>query len=335
MNLLCPICKVGLSNQQTQANELTCPQCLRKFEVSNGIPLLYWPTEDTNVDNVSEMVKAFYEETPFPNYNETDTVTRLIEKAERSIFPKLLEEQIPEDASILEVGCGTGQLSNYLAISGRQVYGADMCLNSLTLGCNFSVDQKINSVKFVQMNLFRTIFSEGQFDVVICNGVLHHTLDPYGGFKSISKLVKPGGYVVIGLYNKIGRFWTNLRRGIFRMSNNRFKFLDSYLTRSDVDDIKKMTWFKDQYQHPHELSHTYDEVMEWFEKNDFDFVNAIPKPNIFAKFSEFESLFEETPKGSSFDHLLVQLKLAMTGAEEGGFFVMVGRSRKDNKPKTE
>ncbi len=329
MNLLCPICKMELTTLGNQADKLICPQCNRQFAVSNGIPLLYWPTEETNIDHVSEMVKAFYEETPFPNYDETDTVDRLKEKAERSIFAKLLDEQIPEDASVLEVGCGTGQLSNYLAINSRQVFGADMCLNSLTLGRNFSQSQKIDSVKFVQMNLFRPIFMDSAFDVVLCNGVLHHTQDPFAGFQSIARLVRPGGYIVIGLYNKLGRVWTNLRRAIFRASGNRFQFLDSYLNRSDVDEIKKRTWFNDQYLHPHEVSHTIDEVLGWFDQTGFEYVNAIPKPSPFMKFSEFESLFNVTPKGSQFEHLLAQIKLALTGGAEGGFFIVIGKSCKE------
>ena len=325
--MLCPICKVEVIASDNHSDKLTCPHCNRKFSVSNGIPLLYWPTEETDIDNVSDMVKAFYEETPFPNYDETDTVDRLIEKAERSIFAKLLDDQIPETASVLEVGCGTGQLSNYLAVGGRKMYGADMCLNSLTLGRNFSQDQKIDSVKFVQMNLFRPIFIEGGFDFVLCNGVLHHTQDPFAGFQSISRLVKPGGYIVIGLYNKFGRVWTNLRRAIFRLTQNRFQFLDSYLNRSDVDEIKKRTWFNDQYLHPHEVSHTLDEVLGWFDQTGFEYMNAIPKPSPFAKFSQFESLFDSTPRGTRFEHLLAQIRLALTGGAEGGFFIVIGKLR--------
>ena len=42
-----------------------------------------------------------------------------------------------------------------------------------------------------------------QFDVVLCNGVLHHTSDPYGGYRGIARLVKPGGLIVVGLYIQI------------------------------------------------------------------------------------------------------------------------------------
>jgi carbamoyltransferase len=329
-DLRCPACQNDLETKNGARALLVCVTCGREFGFSNGIPLLYWPTEETELDNVTDIVKAFYEENPFPNYAQIDSSERLIEKAKQSIFAGLLDEQIPENANVLEVGCGTGQLSNFLAIRGRHVYGADICLNSLTLGRNFSLAEGIDSVKFTQMNLFRPIFPKGSFDYVLCNGVLHHTHDPFAGFSSISKLVRPGGHIVIGLYNKFGRVWTNLRRDIFRISGNRFQFLDPYMNRTDVEDIKKRVWFNDQYLHPHEMSHTLDEVLGWLDQTGFEFVNAIPKPSPFVKFSEFESLFDKTPVGSRFEHVLAQSRMALSGGAEGGFFIVIAKSPSDS-----
>jgi hypothetical protein len=42
--------------------------------------------------------------------------------------------------------------------------------------------------------------------------VLHHTSDPEGGFHSIARKLKPGGYTIIGLYNWLGRLPTLWRR---------------------------------------------------------------------------------------------------------------------------
>ena len=35
--------------------------------------------------------------------------------------------------------------------------------------------------------------------------------------------------------------------------------------------IKRESWFKDQYEHPHESKHTIGEVINWLELNNFDF----------------------------------------------------------------
>ena len=66
-------------------------------------------------------------------------------------------------------------------------------LNSLRLAKDFRSRCDIKNAGFLQMNLFRPAFHDNVFDVVICNGVLHHTSDALGGFKSLSRLVKPSG----------------------------------------------------------------------------------------------------------------------------------------------
>ncbi len=48
-----------------------------------------------------------------------------MEKARDGLFARLLNEQIPYDARVVEVGCGTGQLTNFLSIAHRSVLGVD------------------------------------------------------------------------------------------------------------------------------------------------------------------------------------------------------------------
>ena len=57
-----------------------------------------------------------------------------------------------EGQRVLEVGCGTGQLTNFLGIGHRRVIGTDMCLNSLRLGESFRHEHDLWRVRFMQMN---------------------------------------------------------------------------------------------------------------------------------------------------------------------------------------
>ena len=52
--------------------------------------------------DVIDMVQAFYEETPFPNYNDLDSRESLAVKARRNAFAVALDEQLPHDATVLE-----------------------------------------------------------------------------------------------------------------------------------------------------------------------------------------------------------------------------------------
>ena len=104
------------------------------------------------------------------------------------------------------MGAVLGQLSNFLSVANRTIIGVDMCINSLLLAQKFKVMNSLDNVHFAQMNLFRPCFKPNSFDLVISNGVLHHTSDPYRAFESISRLVKPSGYIMIGLYHKHGNY---------------------------------------------------------------------------------------------------------------------------------
>jgi SAM-dependent methyltransferase len=233
---------------------------------------------------------------------------------------------------VLEVGCGTGQLSNFLGISCRRVVGADLCGNSLLLGERFRKQHSIARVRFVQMNLFRPAMRKEAFDVVICNGVLHHTKDPFGGFQGLVPLVKPGGYMVVGLYNRYGRLMTDARRTFFRLTGGRGRWLDPYL-RTSMSGDKHQAWFADQYRHPHESKHTVGEVMRWFDETGLDFVRAIPSPAFGHDALNVESLFRSGPAGSGLSRLITQLRTVVTGNKEGGFFIMIGRKPNSQDPR--
>jgi len=319
----CPACGGSLSSDGRSA---TCSKCAASFKDNDGIWQLYVDHEKTDGD-VTEKVKSFYEEHPFPNYDDHDNLRSLISKSRKGVYGKLLGEQIPYNAKVLEVGCGTGQLSNFLAIGCRTVIGTDLCLNSLRLAETFRRAQGLSRVRFMQMNLFKPALKPGQFDVVLCNGVLHHTSDPRGGFRSIARLVKPGGHIVIGLYNTYGRLILDTRRVIFNLTGGRFKWLDPYLRTTKMSAGKQDAWFMDQYMHPHESKHTMGEVLDWFDDDGFEFVNAVPKTRPWDQSTDNEALFKPCPRGTTIDRALAQLKLFFTGSREGGFYIMIGRKK--------
>lgn len=292
--------------------------------MDNGIPLLF-TFEGGQTRHVTDAVKAFYEENPFPNYDDLDSKQSLMEKARRGICARLLDEQIPRGAGVLEVGCGTGQLTNVLGIHwDREIFGADICVNSLRLAKAFRDKWGIKNAHFVQMNLFKPAFRPGAFDLVISNGVLHHTSDALAGFRSISYLVKPAGCIVIGLYNKIGRLTTDLRRVLFRLSGDRLHMLDAHMRNRNYNQRRKQAWFMDQYEHPQESKYSYDDIIDWFESNEFEFLFGIPKIES-SPFSEHEKLFEPHGKGTKLARLATQLEILLRGGADGALFIMIGR----------
>ena len=119
---------------------------------------------------------------------------------------------------ILEVGSGTSQLAIYFALgTNNRVIAMDATLKSLNLGKIFAKNNNINNVSFIKSDLFDNTFKENSFDMIWCSGVLHHTKNPQKGFKNLIRYGKKNSYIIVGLYNFYGRFWTVLRQKIFKV----------------------------------------------------------------------------------------------------------------------
>jgi SAM-dependent methyltransferase len=315
----CPRCSGILS-------AFRCGTCGQDYPVTDGIPQLFAPNAWTAEKlDVTDIVKDFYEETPFPNYDDLDSRGSLRAKASQSVFAKLLDEQIAPDALVLEAGCGTGQLSNYLGMAwNRRVIGADLCMNSLRLARGFRDRFGIVNAEFVQMNLFRPPFAEATFDLVISNGVLHHTADPEAGFRALTAKVKPGGHIIIGLYNWLARLPTLWRRRAIEVFGIRMAALDRRLRGDALNSGRWNAWFRDQYQHPHESKHSMTEVLGWFARSGFAFVSSVPLIGD-REFDDDVRLFEPGPAGTRLDRVSTELAMLMAGGVDGGLYIMIGR----------
>jgi SAM-dependent methyltransferase len=298
----------------------------RNYPVEHGIPRLFAPVDPTTSDrDVTDMVKAFYEETPFPNYDDIDSRETLVMKARQGRFAAALDEQLPEGAIVFEAGCGTGQLTNFLGLSWkRRVLGGDICLNSLRLANGFRERYRIANAAFLQMNLFRPPFRDDSIDVLICNGVLHHTGDARKGFEILLRKVKPGGHILIGLYNSYGRLPTLWRRRAFERFGPALYFLDSRLTSARMNEGRWQAWFSDQYRHPHETRHSIDEVLDWFDTAGVDFLSSIPAADG-SRFTNDTRLFAPHPPATRTGRWATQMQMLLTGGRDGGLFIMIGR----------
>jgi SAM-dependent methyltransferase len=215
-------------------------------------------------------------------------------------------------------------MSNFLGMGwGRTVIGTDLCMNSLKLAKGFRDRFSINNAHFAQINLFKPPFPEASFDVVLSNGVLHHTSDCAGAFRSIAPLVKPGGFIIVGLYNWLGRLPTLWRRWLIETCGQFAGFLDHRL-RDQRETLRREAWFRDQYRHPHETKHSVDEVLTWFDDTGFDFASCVPTLGD-TEFTDELRLFEPHSPGRYLDRLSTELEMLLTGGADGGLYIMIGR----------
>lgn len=286
--------------------------------------MLFWyDGARDDVASISDRVRRFYEENPFPAYAATDDAGVILRRGRSSPFTRMLDEEIAPSARILECGCGTGQLSNFLALGSRSVIGSDLSMSSLRMAHDFKVANGIPGVAFVQMNLFHPAFAPGTFDVVISLGVLHHTADPSGGVRRMAQLVTSGGFVVVGVYHRFARVPTDLRR-LLRRSPGAVRRTDPDLKERGAAPAREVAWFNDQYRHPYETKHRYREVVGWMEAAGLSFVSSIPRWGD-AAWTDGDRLFEPRPGPPPRPNLAGEALAAFRGRRDGGLFVVVAR----------
>jgi len=309
--LACPSCAGSLRT------DWSCGDCGRHYESADGVPNLRLPG-----DTRTERVRGFYSRAPFPDYPPRASLSWLRGRAERSEFARLIDRAIPGDARIVEIGCGTGQMSLYLARADRLVIGADLTRASLRLAVEAARRFEREQVRFIETDLHNPGLRSGAFDVVYSSGVLHHTPDPSAAFSRIVRLARPGGMIIIGLYNAFARIPLRARRIVARLSGYRFIPCDPILRDRESEPARRNAWLQDQYQHPEEHRHTLAEVQSWFAENDVEYLRAYPSAMLCE---DSDELLASAADNWRLEGWLAQLGWIGSLGHEGGLFMTIGR----------
>ena len=276
-------------------------------------------------DDETKKVTEFYNNKPFPSYKDDDNKNTILNKGDKNFLANQFKNFIGYKKNVLEVGCGTGQLSNYFAIgTNNNIIGLDPTIASLKLAKNFADKNKISNIQFVNADIFDDVLQDEFFHFIWTNGVLHHTKDPYGAFKILIKSLKKEGYVLVGLYNKIGRIRTILRRYLFKIFGRSFiEKIDPTLRNLKFDEDEKIAWIRDQYIHPLESLHTIDEVLKWFKIHNIDFISSIPSSDFDY---DYQNIFEKKSSGTILSRVLNQILMIFNSlGSDGGLFVLIGK----------
>jgi len=118
---------------------------------------------------------------------------------------KLLEIAAPSlaNSSILDVGCGTGQMAQRLNALGAQVVGVDFSLNGLRHAAAYAAA--------LQTNLDQSLpFANEQFDAVWCTEVIEHVISPLHLLQELHRILRPGGRLFLTTPNSAFHFFRYL-----------------------------------------------------------------------------------------------------------------------------
>lgn len=211
------------------------------------------------------MTKAHYEQFPFIAGGDERVALW------RRRLGRILPDSVLRQSSVLDVGCGSGDVARSLAERGAGVVAVD-----LTRLATQRV-QASGGIRSVQCDALALPFRDDAFEHSLALGVLHHTPDCRAGLAEMVRVTKDAGTIIIGLYSK----WTPYHfvylatgRLRARVQGERLHNAPSWvmaLTRAFVtfqirqrlDDRQLVNVLADQFWTPRASFHSPSEIRRW------------------------------------------------------------------------
>jgi SAM-dependent methyltransferase len=152
----------------------------------------------------------------------------------------------------------------------------------------------------------------GQFDLINCVGVLHHTSDPIGGLQALAQKLAEGGILHVFIYGELGRWEVRLmqeaiallqgeRRGDYRDGVTVGRQLlaslpaDNRLVLREQErwalDNQRDECFADMYVHPQEIDYNIQTLFELIDASGLEFV-GFSNPRVW----DLERLIGQSPE---------------------------------------
>lgn len=171
-----------------------------------------------------------------------DKTARLYGFSQRSSkngYKKIIEYLDPylkRDTKVLEIACGTGQVTFLLADKVDKLIATDfskemikVCMKNNKKGVNFFVEDATN-----------LSFSDNKFDMVVAANVLHVVPEPDKILSEMKRVLKPGGIICVPIfvddYRKFNlRLWFLERIGFVVYGKNDKKGYLNYLKSQNVE----------------------------------------------------------------------------------------------------
>lgn len=134
------------------------------------------------------------------------------------LFEEVMEDlqKLPAGAKILDLGCGTGHLSEMIKKKGFEVYGVEPSLEMLK-----HARENFPDIKFEEGISVKIPFADNYFDYVVCIEVLRYLNpdDVKKTYTEVNRVLKPGGCFHVTHVN----FWANDCYFIFYKLDKWFK----------------------------------------------------------------------------------------------------------------
>ena len=192
-------------------------------------------------------IKDFYDTVTFPGLYTANDISNVEDYLIYERYLNFIEAH--DIKTILDVGCGSGYITNIIAnhFPSIKIVALDFS-STINHGKQIAKEMNIKNVTWIQTN-FLEYNSSTTFDLVLSNGSIHHMPEFDTAVDKVKSLSH--NYIMIGLYNKYGKW---MQRKI------RPKFITECF---ELDQLKI----------PFELSFTHDQVLAMCDDLIFHSVN--------------------------------------------------------------
>lgn len=163
---------------------------LHKIDVANKSIFIFEPS-DENTD--AHTVASFGEE--WLKFNGFDK--KELELIFNEYFDLCTQKVLPENALVLDLGCGSGRWSACLANRVAQIEAVDP---SKAIYAAAQVTRHYHNIRLSQCSVSCLPFADNNFDFIFSLGVLHHIPDTQKAIIDCVKKLKPGAWLLIYLY---------------------------------------------------------------------------------------------------------------------------------------
>jgi 2-polyprenyl-6-hydroxyphenyl methylase/3-demethylubiquinone-9 3-methyltransferase len=139
--------------------------------------------------------------------------------------------------SVLDVGCGAGFLSNYLAGLGHRVTGLDAAPDSLDVAARHDASR---TARYLVGDAMKLPYPEGTFDVVCAMDFLEHVNEPERVIAEAARVLSPSGLFFFHTFNRNWLAWLVVIKGVEWFVKNTpddMHVLHLFLTPQEVESM--------------------------------------------------------------------------------------------------